>query len=441
MQELRGRVSNFSPLSPDTNNMKSTGLLFAFIIGVSITCLAQEMSPLDSAIRQFARDTDAATTASRVNQIIEEYKLDKKKDAETLDVLYGTAAVKMAMAQQYKPYEKYIGLMSNKFNQTSYMNMAASKMLQEDRDANVAKKISEQTLALYHAIKNDTTARPIEFSREDWARFMDFAQYPYYDTYANSLYAVKEYEEALRYQKMAFFGPPEEGVPGSVERYARLLELTGKKDEAKDLLLRMARKGRLNKGMIGQLQDIYIAERGSDKNLGLYLDSLQKNVQASLVEDLRPKMLDETAPAFTLKDIHGQQVKLSDFSGKIVVLDLWATWCVPCIASFPAMQIMVEKHPEIAFLFIAVEEKDKNPLPAVKKFIEKKNYPFTVLIDEPVSPNSAQFKITSAYKPNGIPAKYIIDQKGTLRFKTSGFDTDTELMNELEAMFSILKNS
>jgi thiol-disulfide isomerase/thioredoxin len=120
-------------------------------------------------------------------------------------------------------------------------------------------------------------------------------------------------------------------------------------------------------------------------------------------------------------------------------LDLWATWCRPCIASFPAMQLMVQKHPEIAFLFIDVQEQDPNPLLKVKSFIEKRNYPFTVLIDEPVERNSSKYKITSAYKPDGIPAKYIVDKKGILRFKTAGFDTDTELINELEAMFSIVE--
>jgi len=226
-----------------------------------------------------------------------------------------------------------------------------------------------------------------------------------------------------------------------VERYAQLLELTGKKEEAKQLLLKRARLGKLNKGMIEQLQSIYISEKGSDENLGAFLDSLQKNVQVTLMQELKPKMLNEMAPAFSLKDINGKEVKLSDYAGKIVVLDLWATWCVPCIASFPAMQIMVEKHPEVAFLFIAVDEKAQDPLTKVKDFIKKRNYPFTVLMDEPVESDPSRHKITSTYKPNGIPAKYIIDKNGILRFTTRGFDTDTELMNELEAMISILKSS
>jgi peroxiredoxin len=415
------------------NTLLSLALLCA------TTAAAQEISGLDSAIRRLSAEKDPQKTVSVINQIIKDYKLDKKKDAETFDVLYGTAAVNFAMNRNYPQFEKYIDLIGNKFNQTSFLNMAASKMLNDKVDAAYANRISKRTLTLYESFKNDTSARPKDFSKADWERFVSFAQYPYYDTYAQSLFALKKYKEALQYQKMAFNSSPEEGLPGSVERYAKLLLLNGKKEEAKQLLLKMAGRGRLNKGMTEQLQSIYIAENGSDKNLGVYLDSLQKNVQATLIPELKQKMLNETAPGFSLKDIHGKEVKLSDYAGKIVVLDLWATWCVPCIASFPAMQLMVNKHPEIGFLFIAVEERDADPLPAVKKFIEKKNYHFTVLLDEPVAPNSEKYKITSAYKPDGIPAKYIIDKNGVLRFRTSGFDTDSELMNELEAMFTILQ--
>ena len=70
----------------------------------------------------------------------------------------------------------------------------------------------------------------------------------------------------------------------------------------------------------------------------------------------------------------------------------------------------------------------------VSALIQKGDYPFTVLFDEPLEAGSSQWKILNAYRPNGIPAKYIIDGKGILRFVTSGFDTDTELINELEAI-------
>lgn len=401
---------------------------------------AQEVSGLDSAVRNLTGEKDPKTSVKLMKRIIKDYHLDIHKNSETFDVMYGTVAVNFALHNKYKKFEKYIRLMRNKFNQTSFMNMAASSMLNENLDAAYANLLSKRTLELYDSFKNDTTAKPKDFSKEDWQRFMNFAQYPYYDTYAQSFYVLGQYEAALKNQELAFDGPPEEGMPSSVERYAKLLELTGHKDAAKQLLLTMARRGKLNKAMTDQLQGIYIADSGSDENLGAFLDSLQKNVQALMIPELKQKMLNRVAPAFSLKDINGQRVNLSDFTGRIVVLDLWATWCSPCIASFPAMQLMVKKHPEVAFLFIVVEEKGKDPLTRVKNFIEKRNYTFTVLMDEPIAPDAQQYKIISAYQPNGIPAKYIIDKKGILRFHTSGFDTDAALMNELEAMFTILQS-
>jgi thiol-disulfide isomerase/thioredoxin len=418
--------------------MKLNILLVIIFSYPGLSAMAQERTALDSSIYLLAKEKDAQRSVWVMQEIIKKYRLDRNKDAATFDVLYGTVAVSLAMNHQYTRFEKYIDSIRNKFNQTSFLNMAASKMLEDHVDPAYANRVSDRTLQLYRSFKNDTSAKPKDISMADWQRFMDFAQYPYCDTHAHSLFALKKYKEAIRYQKMAFNGNPEGGLPVSVERYAKLLELTGKKGEAKRLLLKMAGLGKLNKGMTEHLQAIYIAEKGSDERLGIYLDSLQKNVQAMLVEVLKPKMLNGAAPEFSLKDMFGKEVKLSDYAGRIVVLDLWATWCVPCIASFPAMQTMVKKHPEVTFLFIAVEEKEKDRLARVKGFIEKNKYPFTVLIDEPMEANSSKYKIMSAYKPDGIPAKYVIDKNGMLQFSTSGFDTDTELMNELEAMFSIL---
>jgi peroxiredoxin len=407
-----------------------TGLVIIAVI-FSITAHAQ----LDSAMRQLARETDPQQTVLLVNKIIGEYKIE---DSEMLDILYGAAAVNFALGGNYSEFEKYIGRIQSKFNQTSFMNMAAEKMLLENADPAFALRLAERTLRVYNSYKSESTARPTDVAPADWQRFMRFAQYPYHDTYAHALFKLKRYEEALSVQEKAFEGDPLEGVPASVERYARLLELNGKRADAKKLLLKMAARGRLNRGMTEQLQSIYIAERGNDDNLAHYIDSLQRDIQASIMKELEPVMLHEPAPDFTLKDINGKSVSLSDFRGKTVVLDLWATWCAPCIASFPAMQLMVEKHPEVVFLFIAVQEKEEGKLSRVKSFMERREFPFTVLLDELTSKHSNQYKIISSYQPNGIPAKYIIDKNGILRFTTAGFDTDAALMNELEAMIAIL---
>jgi len=417
-----------------------TIIITTFYLFTSIVLTTQEVTGIQADIRRMSKETDPHKSVIIKNRIINDYKLDSLKDSETIDLLNGNIAVAFAMKKNYKEFEKYIGLIKNKFNQTSMLSMAANELLDKDIDADYACKIAKETLEKYFSFKDDPNARPDGYTKEDWERFMNFAKYPYYDTYAKSLFALKRYTEAIEYQRMAFDGKPEEGLPGSVERYTKLLELTGKKEEAKQLLLKLARLGKLNKGMTEQLQSISVSEKGSDENLGVYIDSLQKNIQATLIKELKSKMLNETAPAFTLSDINSKQVSLSDYKGKIVILDLWATWCVPCIASFPAMQKQIKKHPDVVFLFIAVNEKGNDVLERVKKFINKNKYNFHVLIDEPINGTSDKYIITSSYKPNGIPAKYFIDRAGKLRFKSKGFNTDSELINEIDAIITILKS-
>ena len=419
--------------------MKKYIIASIFLVS-GLLVFAQEPSNIQTEIRALSKETDPVKSIAIKDQIISNYKLEQLKDSETIDLLNGTVAIAFLKKKQYKEFEKYIELIKNKFNQTSMLNMAALELLKTNSDITYAHKIAKETLDRYHSFKDDPHAKPEGFAQEDWERFMNFAKYPYYDTYAQTWFALKNYKEAMNYQKLAFEGPPEEGMPSSVERYAKLLELNGDPEGAKQFLIKVATLGKLSQGMITQLESFYRAEKDSTENFETYLDNLLKESKKQMIEDLKSKMLKEVAPGFTLKDLNGNQVSLADYKGKIVVLDLWATWCAPCIASFPAMQKQVKNYPDVEFLFIAVDEKGSNVTERVKKFIDKNNYPFHVLIDEPVEKDPKKFKITSAYQPNGIPAKYFIDKQGILRFKTKGFATDTELINEIAAIISVLQD-
>jgi len=412
----------------------------AILVSIGWVLTAQEPATIQSAIRGMVKETDPYQCIRIKKQILTDFQPDSLKDPDTFDILNGTIALAFAKHKQYPEFRTYIGLIKNKFNQTSMLSAAANELIDQGIDAGYACELAKETIDRYNVYKNDARAKPEGYTKEDWDRFMAFAQYPYYDTYAKSLFAMKRYVEALTYQRMAFDRAPEEGIPSSVERYTKLLALNGKTEEAEQLLLKLARLGKLTQGMSEQLRSIHRTEKGADGNFDHYLDSIQKNVQGALIQELQLKMIDKQAPEFTLKDTQGKTVSLSDFKGKIVVLDLWATWCVPCIASFPAMQKEVVKHPDIEFLFIAVNEKGKDVSERVKTFITKHNYSFHVLIDEHLNDTTPQFKITSSYKPTGIPIKYFIDKEGKIRFTVTGFSTDDELINETDAMITILKS-
>jgi len=149
---------------------------------------------------------------------------------------------------------------------------------------------------------------------------------------------------------------------------------------------------------------------------------LNANTAAAEAQDTS---LNRPAPDFKLKDFNGKTVSLADYKGKILIIDFWATWCVPCRYSFPATKMAVEKYkndPNVKFLFIDTREKTDNYRDLSKKFIADNHYPFYVVFDEKSSDGRPDTTFKS-YVMTGIPAKYFIDGNGIIRHKMIGYIT------------------
>lgn len=161
----------------------------------------------------------------------------------------------------------------------------------------------------------------------------------------------------------------------------------------------------------------------------------------SLAEE-KGALMNLNAPDFDLEDIHGQRVQLSALRGKVVVLDFWATWCLPCIKSFPAFKMTMEKHKndkDVVFLFINTWERAQNPKQLAKDFMEKRNLDFRVLIDVKM-PRQNLFQVADSYGVTGIPATFIIDKSGVIRNRVSGFSgAEQEVVGELSKMIESAK--
>ena len=121
----------------------------------------------------------------------------------------------------------------------------------------------------------------------------------------------------------------------------------------------------------------------------------------------------KTAPDFNLKKFDGGMAKLSDYRGKVVILDFWATWCPPCIKEIPDFVELQKEYGDkgLAILGISLDQNPKQALPAfIKKY--KVNYPI-LLTDG---------KVDKAFGGvTGIPTTFVIDRKGEIYKQYVGF--------------------
>ena len=128
----------------------------------------------------------------------------------------------------------------------------------------------------------------------------------------------------------------------------------------------------------------------------------------------------EAAPDFTLKNLDGNEVRLADQRGSTVLLDFWATWCPPCRKELPHIQQFHDKYGDDGLVILAISSDSKKS--DVRPFLEKNNYTFQVLF--------ADGKVQKDYQVRGIPAVYMIDRDGMVRFHHVGYSSGGE--KELE---------
>jgi peroxiredoxin len=118
---------------------------------------------------------------------------------------------------------------------------------------------------------------------------------------------------------------------------------------------------------------------------------------------------DRPAPDFTLIDLDGNQVSLSQFSGKPVVINFWATWCMPCRIEMPHLIAAYEQEEsDIVFLAIGVEDTES----AVRRFAEEYSMPFTILLDDG--------QVARDYRVRGIPVTFFIGRDGQIVVRYEG---------------------
>ena len=135
-----------------------------------------------------------------------------------------------------------------------------------------------------------------------------------------------------------------------------------------------------------------------------------------------------SAPDFTVQTMDGGDVKLSDFFGKPVIINFWATWCGPCKVELPAFQAAYEEYgDEIFFLMVNLTDGYRDTVETVKEFVADNEYSFPVYFD--TAYNGAE-----AYSVYSVPLTVMIDKNGTVFQKHLGTMSEAMLQDYIKAL-------
>ncbi len=109
------------------------------------------------------------------------------------------------------------------------------------------------------------------------------------------------------------------------------------------------------------------------------------------------------APDFTLQSLDGQEITLSDYRGKLVMLNFWATWCPPCNYEMPDLQSYYEAHKDENFIILGVNY--EGSAEEVQNFVDKYNVTFPILLD-------SDGTVAQLFGVQGLPTSFFVDKEG-----------------------------
>lgn len=151
-------------------------------------------------------------------------------------------------------------------------------------------------------------------------------------------------------------------------------------------------------------------------------NSISEEKNGSESENETGIAIGDMAPDFELETVEGETVRLSDYRGKRVLVNFWATWCPPCRAEIPDMQKLYDNEDVVILAVNMAESPD-----TVTDFVKEFNMTFPVLMD-------TESEVTGIYQVQAYPTSYMIDSNGRIQFMRLGAMNYDLMVQELEKM-------
>lgn len=139
----------------------------------------------------------------------------------------------------------------------------------------------------------------------------------------------------------------------------------------------------------------------------------------------RSDQSDAVGADFKLQDLNGKKVKLSDFRGKPVLIDFWATWCPPCRAAIPGIEKLHKTYRDKGLVVLGISM-DQGGWDIVKSFVSEYGVTYTIL--------KGTDDVLSDYKVRTIPMMVLVNKEGKIVKRYLGFGAEDEVQNDIQSV-------
>ncbi len=188
----------------------------------------------------------------------------------------------------------------------------------------------------------------------------------------------------------------------------------------------------LQRGLSSSLTYIVVAVAAATAGFGLYhmwnkvtVPGVQSQSTSALTAT---ELIGQHRPAFTLRDLNDEPVSISDWDGKVVLVNFWATWCPPCLKEIPAFVETLKRHEHRGFQIVGIAIDDRD---AVDEFVRSMTAGYPQLMGE-----ESGIALARRYgnRFGALPYSVLVDRAGVIRFIKPGELQREELESQLERL-------
>lgn len=403
--------------------------------------------------RIFFKITDPEERMEALDEFLKRFPTEKFKDVETENASMFLGKIFQSVVYQpivekndYSALYKYIHDVPHMHLVTFYWHMVQIPLRNRQRTPEEVKPFAE---VIYNEFMNRPRCGSERmYSEKEWYRYLLSKNKEMSRVQALIMDATGSSTEALELME-AIKGYFNFESSDFNNQYVQMLAKNGYESLVIPTIVTSLQKDAVTPEMLDMLRKNYVSKHGNDEGFEKYVSSLKSPEQQQEMQNhLKETMINEDITLYTLRDLDGKKVDLSRMKGKIIVLDFWATWCAPCKASLPGMQMAVDKYkndPNVVFYFISTMETDPNFKEKIRAFLKEHNYTLHVLCD---NENPETKKLSGVYDAyckafhfSGIPHKMVIDGNGKLRWNLTGYmGSPSALAEEIGMMIEMLKS-